>query len=332
MRTRTRVLVYCSALAAPAASAQLKPERTYYGVDRPIPMTVMRPAGAEGGLTVQLLAPPAGQLVSRADVPEGLVNLATLFPELWRTDTPKLLYAQLVAGERRVGPPVVLQPLLNPRYAAAVDQTTKMPKWVSPPASWGNSGLRAYVDKHVLLDTSLGEIELAMRPDTAPNTAWNFLALVEGGFYTDILFHRVVGARGGKPPFVIQVGDPTAKGDGGPGYMIDLEDSPLPHDFGVISMARDADPNTAGSQVFICLSREATKRLDGLYTAFGQAVRGGEVIQAIGAVPLERGPEGQPGDRPTDPPVLRSARVVDAPPYGEGPGPVKPAPEKGAER
>src|SRR5258708_35830605 len=120
------------------------------------------------------------------------------------------------------------------------------------------------------METSLGDIELAMRPDEAPNTVWNFLTLCAGGFYTDIIFHRIKAVNPAtRSPFVIQAGDPlqrkdvpaeaTGAGEGGPGYWINLEPSKLPHDFGVVSMARKSDgslPNLAGSQFFISLSRK----------------------------------------------------------------------------
>ena len=90
--------------------------------------------------------------------------------------------------------------------------------------------------------------------------------------------------------------------------MIDLEDSSLPHDFGVLSMARDSDPDTNGSQVFVALSREGTAFLDGRYTAFAEAVQGAQVIREIAATPV--GPE----DRPMDPPMLLSCTTRDAQP------------------
>ncbi|MCB9861278.1 MAG: peptidylprolyl isomerase [Phycisphaeraceae bacterium] len=156
------------------------------------------------------------------------------------------------------------------------------------------------------MHTSKGDIELRLRPDQAPNTCWNFRHLVEGGFYTDIIFHRIVG-----PNFVIQAGDPTGMGSGGPGYNFDLEDSKLPHDFGVLSTARSGDPNSNGSQIFICLSRDGTNFLDGRYTSYGQTVRGFDVIREIAAVPVNN-------QRPIDPPVWHSAELIDAPPYGTG--------------
>lgn len=314
-------------MAASAATAQLTPDRLYCAVDRAIPMTIARPAGASGDLAVVLVKPVSLVVFGSAPGAEGAINLATMFPQLW-TDKPReVLYAQLLIGQNPVGAPVVLQPMVPPRNAVLVSKTSNQAFWIdaagkknidpldseiryfneSPPAY---AGVRAYTDKRVVFETTLGEIEFAMRPDAAPNTVFNFLHLCENGFYTDIPFHRVVPISRGHP-FVIQVGDPTGTGDGTPGYAIPFEGSQLPHDFGVISMARDTDPNTNGSQVFVCLSREGTARLDGRYTAFGTTVRGHDTIRAIAAVPLV---PGEKSDRPVNPPVLQRARVIDAPP------------------
>jgi len=173
------------------------------------------------------------------------------------------------------------------------------------------SGIRAYVDRHVVLETTEGDIRFRLRPDAAPNTAFNFRHLVEGGFYTDIIFHRVVATLPNGAPFVIQTGDPSGGGSGGPGYFLDLEETPLAHDFGVISMARSDDPNSNGSQIFVCLSRAGTAHLDGRYTAFGEAISGAEVIGRIGRVEVGE------GARPVAPPLIVSARLVDAPPLGQ---------------
>jgi peptidyl-prolyl cis-trans isomerase B (cyclophilin B) len=129
--------------------------------------------------------------------------------------------------------------------------------------------------------------------------------------------HRVVAALANGSPFVIQAGDPTGTGAGGPGYNFDLEKSTLPHDYGVVSMARSSDPNSNGSQFFICLSRSGTAFLDGRYTAFGEAVRGADAITAIKDVEV-----GQ-NDRPVDPPLINSARTVPAPPFGTGQAPIE---------
>jgi peptidyl-prolyl cis-trans isomerase B (cyclophilin B) len=178
------------------------------------------------------------------------------------------------------------------------------------------SGVRMYVEHDVVLHTSTGEIRVCLRADEAPNTAWNFLELSRQGFYRDIGFHRIVPLTASGLPFVIQAGDPTGSGDGGPGYWLPLEDSRLPHDFGVISMARGDDPDSNGSQFFFALSREGTARLDGQYCSFGYAVEGASVIRAIAESELADVKTG----RPVNPPMIRDARLVPAPPRTPGRG------------
>lgn len=317
---------------AAAASAQLTPDRQYYGVHRPIPMTV---AAAGGEARIELFAPdtpPQGGPLASAAVEPGGVNIASLFPRLWADQSPRVLYAQLVVDEKRLGPPVVLVPMVNPGIPMLYSTEGQKPYFVDPASKLPSidakrgeivitpdpvcySGVRAYADKHIVFDTTLGPLEFRLRPEHAPNTVRTFMGLVEGGFYTDIIFHRVVPRLKNGDPFVIQVGDPTGTGNGGPGYAIDYEPSKLAHDFGVLSIARDNDPNTNGSQVFVCLSREGTARLDGKYTAFAEAVAGADTILAIAATPIKE-------ERPESPPVLISARLVDAPPFGTGPGRV----------
>jgi peptidyl-prolyl cis-trans isomerase B (cyclophilin B) len=177
------------------------------------------------------------------------------------------------------------------------------------------TGLRMYPEHDVTLQTTLGDIRLAMRPDHAPNTVWNFLELARGGFYRDIAFHRIVPLINGNP-FVIQAGDPSGTGDGGPGYWLPIEDSHLEHDFGVISMARSDDPDSNGSQIFIALSRAGTARLDGQYCAFGYAVEGADTIKSIADVAIADTATG----RPVDPPLIRNAMLIPAPPRTPGQG------------
>lgn len=325
--------------------AQLSPSKLYFGVGRPIAVSVEMPTGVMGEARIALYVPGGGDAKFAAPVAPGAADLASLFPNLWKPGVgkeatpdvppalPRLYYAQLEVGGARVGAPVVLQPLLNPGIFMLYSFDTGKPYFVDPqtqkpsieprqgrimhtPDSPVYSGLCAYVERHAVFETSLGEIEFELRPDAAPNTVRNFIRLVEGGFYDDIIFHRVVPTSPAGLPFVIQAGDPTGTGSGGPGYSVDFELSSLPHDFGVLSMARDADPNTNGSQVFVCLSREGTAPLDGKYVSFGEAVNGAEVILAIGATPVK-------GDRPIDPPVLKHVKLVPAPPFGMGPPPVK---------
>lgn len=314
------------AIFATSTLAQLTPDRTFYGVDRKIPMTVVAPGG---DAEIKLMNPTDGTEIAGAPAVDGGVDLASLFPSLWTDKSPDVMYAQLLVDGSAVGSPVVLTPMTSVDKATNVDpqtmqpaapgQRNAVPKFESDFFALRGqtrnvvySGLRAYPLKDVVLETSMGDIRIRLRPDMAPNHALNFANLVDGGFYTEVIFHRIMGN------FVIQVGDPTGTGSGGPGYQIDLEKSPLPHDFGVLSMARTGDPDTGGSQIFICLSREGTAMLDTRYTGFGQAIGGADTITALGNVEVG----GPRNDRPVDPPLLKRAYLVDAAPFGTGPAPV----------
>ena len=133
-----------------------------------------------------------------------------------------------------------------------------------------------------------GEIEIELYPDIAPNTVANFVNLVEDGFYNNNTIHRL--AKG----FVLQGGDPTASGTGGPGYTIKGEfklngyNNNLSHKTGIISMARNStNYDSAGSQFFIVLSDDVTASLDGGYAAFGKVTKGMDVIKQIESAGLE---------------------------------------------
>ena len=150
----------------------------------------------------------------------------------------------------------------------------------------------------VTLKTTAGPIRLDLRPDKAPGHCKNMIGLAKAGFYDGCIFHRVISG------FMIQGGDPTGTGTGGPGYQIDAEFNDITHEPGVLSMARSQDPNSAGSQFFICLPGD-TGFLDGQYTAFGQTADEAslETVKKIGAV------ETNPGDRPKDEQTIESASV-----------------------
>lgn len=126
--------------------------------------------------------------------------------------------------------------------------------------------------------TTMGTFAIELFEDRAPVTTGNFIDLVEKGFYDGVIFHRVIDG------FMIQGGDPTGTGRGGPGYTIKDEFHPtLKHDGeGILSMA-NAGPNTGGSQFFITLA--ATPWLDGRHAVFGKVVEGMDVVRAIGKVP-----------------------------------------------
>jgi peptidyl-prolyl cis-trans isomerase B (cyclophilin B) len=142
-----------------------------------------------------------------------------------------------------------------------------------------------------VLKTSAGEMVFEFWPDVAPQTVENFKKLARAGFYDGTAFHRIV--KG----FMIQGGDPLSKrddplvGTGGPGYQIKAEFNDRPHVRGVISMARSQDPNSAGSQFFICLAD--ARFLDRNYTAFGKLIKGDEVLGKIGDTPTAAGSGGE---------------------------------------
>lgn len=142
----------------------------------------------------------------------------------------------------------------------------------------------------ITMDTG-DQIVIELEPKVAPNTVANFISLVQEGYYDGLIFHRVI------PGFMIQGGDPTGTGSGGPGYLIDGEfsennfENNLKHDRGVISMARSSHPNSAGSQFFIMT--EQSPHLDGQYASFGKVIEGIEVVDQIVAV------ERNASDKPT---------------------------------
>lgn len=156
-------------------------------------------------------------------------------------------------------------------------------------------------DYQVVLETSKGRITLDLFPDLAPGHVKNMLALAKIGFYDGGSFHRVI--KG----FMIQGGCPEGTGSGGPGYRIDAEFNATKHEPGVLSMARTTDPNSAGSQFFICLER--APHLDNQYTAFGKTADADSlaVVRAIGTVATGA------NDKPKERVTIQSARVVEKP-------------------
>jgi len=146
------------------------------------------------------------------------------------------------------------------------------------------------------MKTNHGDIRIELFEDKAPITTSNFVTLVEKKFYDGVIFHRVIDG------FMIQGGDPTGTGRGGPGYQIKDEfHSDLRHtEPGLLSMA-NAGPNTGGSQFFITLA--ATPWLDGKHAIFGKVVEGMDVVQRIGKVPTGA------ADRPSSNVVMESVRI-----------------------
>ena len=148
-----------------------------------------------------------------------------------------------------------------------------------------------------------GIIRAELYPEIAPNTVRNFISLVKKGFYDGVIFHRVI------PGFMIQGGDPTGTGMGGPGYSIEGEftsngfQNDLKHTRGVISMARSMNPNSAGRQFFIM--HQDAPHLDGQYAAFGKVVAGMDVVDKIAAVRTDW------NDKPTTPVKMKTVELIE---------------------
>ncbi len=154
--------------------------------------------------------------------------------------------------------------------------------------AWGTGPAWAEAEKgtedkapRAILKTKFGEMEIVLFPDLAPKHVESFVKLAKSGFFNGTIFHRVI------PGFMIQGGDPLTKdpsnrskyGTGGPGYTLPAEFSRVPHEKGILSAARTADPNSAGSQFFIMVDK--APHLDGQYTIFGEVVKGVEITDTI---------------------------------------------------
>ena len=157
-----------------------------------------------------------------------------------------------------------------------------------------------------VIRTTEGEMVIEFWPDVAPKTVENFKTLAKKGFYDGTCFHRVI--KG----FMIQGGDSLTKdpskearwGTGDPGYKVKAEFNSRNHERGVISMARSNDPDSAGSQFFIC--HGAPSFLDGKYTAFGKLIKGDDVLEKIATTPTH------PQDRPDKRMAVESIKIVAA--------------------
>jgi len=162
-----------------------------------------------------------------------------------------------------------------------------------------------------VIKTSEGEMVAEFWPEVAPNTVENFKKLARSGFYDGTAFHRIV--KG----FMIQGGDPLTKdpakesryGTGDPGYKIKAEFNDRSHERGVLSMARSSDPDSAGSQFFICLAN--VSRLDHQYTTFGKIIKGDDVLGKIGDTEVTMSDSGE-RSKPTKRVTVESIKIVPA--------------------
>jgi cyclophilin family peptidyl-prolyl cis-trans isomerase len=147
--------------------------------------------------------------------------------------------------------------------------------------------IKKMTETKAAIETKFGTIELKFFPEAAPNHVNNFIDLAKKGFYDGTIFHRVI------PGFMIQGGDPNTKetdksrhGLGGPGYNVQAEFSSKSHKRGIVSMARAQDPNSAGSQFFICVADSPF--LDRQYTVFGEVTSGMEAVDKIVGQPRDK--------------------------------------------
>ncbi len=162
-----------------------------------------------------------------------------------------------------------------------------------------------------VIKTEAGEMVIGFWPDIAPKTVENFKKLAKEGFYDGTAFHRIMAG------FMIQGGDPLTKdaskesrwGTGDPGYKIKAEFSDKKHTRGVISMARSQDPDSAGSQFFICLGDASF--LDNKYTAFGKLIKGEDVLEKLGQTPVVSGGGGEKS-KPAKRVGVESVKIVPA--------------------
>ena len=180
-----------------------------------------------------------------------------------------------------------------PTPAVVVSGGRSIKQWSAPPAMSIDPGA-SYT---AVLDTTAGPITIELLSSEAPNTVNNFVFLARQGFYDNVIFHRTI------PGFMIQGGDPTGTGAGGPGYRFADEPVNRPYSRGVMAMA-NAGPNTNGSQFFLM---HADYPLPPNYTVFGQAVAGLETIDTIATAPTMAGGE---GSSPVNPVTIQSVEIV----------------------
>lgn len=288
-----------------ALSTTLTPAKTWFAPDRPALVHVKTETPATLVMTdfVGRSIDPQGDAKIAA---EKDVDLRALFPAM-QVGT-YLLYE---VPEGKIYPEFVGTPLV---VSIRGDKR--------PGAPQGPMVVKIEPLKYVVMDTEAGPLTMAFYYDVAPNTVTSFLGLIEGGYFDDTVFHRVV------PGFVIQGGDPLGRipdraGGGNPGFNVSAEFNDRPHIPGVLSMARQGDPieqqgamprsdaaNSAGSQFFICLDYKRTQQLDGRYTAFGRVTDGMDAVNKIGSAKVA---DPQTG-RPETPQVVKSAKIYDVEP------------------
>lgn len=354
------LIVTWLSLAAGPSQSGLVAERAYSLPGGSVYLRVEPPAPLAEIETIALLDPLSGRQAATAPAPVGntCADLCALFPSLRDAPPARAVLVQGFRGPAPVGTPLVLTPLWTPtRYTNAMqaaildaarrrdtarmsqllalrgptlDNLVRRPAPVSaePPAF---GGYRVLPDRRVRIETPLGEIELALRHDEAPNTCAAFLRLVEGGYYDGSTVARVASKGRSGAPALIQLGARSPATDSltpqasGPSEIISFELSALTQTFGTVSMARrDDEPDSATGELVICLSDEVGGSLQGRLCAFAVVTAGAQTLAAIQSVPVgPRDPADprSPQDRPlADVPIIR-AWSIPAPPV-TGPVPA----------
>ena len=209
-----------------------------------------------------------------------IILAGLLFSQAKQDTVKKIPYFDLSKGFNIPGiipknMPLANQFVLFPHEIEAIKQKAK--DYTPEPVS---------EDDIVILETNRGTMKLKLFPDVAPNHCKNFKKLANSGFYDKTAFHRII------PGFMIQGGDinsrdndPKNDGHGGPGWTVDAEFNEISHKRGILSMARSADPNSAGSQFFICVAD--APHLDGQYTVFGEVIEKVHIVDHIVNTPTE---------------------------------------------
>ncbi len=316
----------------PEVRRGLMPAQALTKPSAPLEVTVQA-TDPRGALTLQIMDRD-GHVTDTIAVSPGTVDLQPLSASL--TGSQQTMWIQLVEDGNPIEAPIWITPLRSPPPVRTVrsirasnqqpytriigwgdrafdpqdaDTKTAMPQWTAPEPVI-TSGFRMEQAVDCILHTSEGSIRVAFVPDAAPETVENFLRLARSGFYDATIFHRIVPLDREGRPFVVQGGDPTGTGDGGPGWNLALEPSSVPHDRGIMGMARGDDPNSAGSQFYFSLSRQGTARLDGQYCTFAGVVDGWDAMDRLAKSEIADASSG----RPRQPPLLQKVEVVPAQP------------------
>jgi peptidyl-prolyl cis-trans isomerase B (cyclophilin B) len=255
------------------------PQKMWYPRGQPINVTIKSDKAVKLDLT-DFTGKSLDATGSATVDPDKIVDIATIFPQV-KSGGTFVLWATPAAGGDIVGTPIVIEARVSPNAG-------------KEPMVYHLEPLR-----YAVMTTDKGPVTMAFYYDVAPNTVESFLTLADGGYFDGLNFHRIVQG------FVIQGGDPTGTGMGGPGYDVNQEFNDHPHEAGVLSMARASDPNSAGSQFFICLDYAQTKQLDGKYTAFGKVTAGMDAVKAIGSTPVAD----QQTGKPATPQVIRKIEI-----------------------